>query len=153
MLDAQGNEYTLVEADTPSLDGLLSSLYVSRLIGVSGGSLQLAGHSLSVSAGAVSTPTVFLMVVLPDGRVEVELLALASSLFGVVDVGEQGFAAPVTLSLSYAAATNVDDASRLTILHLREDGTAEAIPGTVDAASQTVTARLEHFSKYCMASY
>ena len=96
-------------------------------------------------------PTVFLLVVLPSGRVEVELQALVSNLFGVLSIGEQGFARPVSLSLSYAWASGVDDPQALKILHLRDEGGAEPLSTRVDPVGRTVTAELEHFSRYCMA--
>lgn len=148
VLDEAGNEYTLVEGSLPSL---LSSLHVSRLLDGSGGTLALAGHSLHVPAGAVRVPTLFVLVVLPDGKVEVELQALVSGLLGTVDVGAEGFARPVSLSLSFAGAKDVADPAELTILHLREDGLAEPLESRVDPATRTVTASLEHFSRYCMA--
>lgn len=147
--DDEGNEYTLIEALIPPI---IPELHVSRIIDASGGTLSLAGHKLTVPANAVKVPTVFLMVVLPNGRVEVELQALVSTLFGVVSVGEEGFAEPVTLSLTYAWAANVESPDRLKILHLREDGTADPLPSTVNPTTRTVTAKLGHFSRYCMAS-
>lgn len=146
--DDEGNEYTLVEGNVPPL---VTTREVSRLIGASGGTLNLAGHTLTVPEGAVSVPTVFVLTIPPSGRVEVELQALVSTLSGLVDVGEEGFDRPVTLSLTYAWASNVTDPSTLKILHLREDGSAEPLPTTVDPTGKTVTARLHHFSRYCMA--
>lgn len=147
--DEEGNEYTLVEGTLPLT---LDRLHESEVIGVEGGSIQLAGHTLTVPAGAVDEPTLFVLGVLPSGYVEVELHAfLADPLQGLVDVGEQGFKRPVTLSLTYSWASGVDDPEKLLILHLREDGVAEPVPSTVDTESRTVVAQLEHFSRYCMA--
>ena len=125
---------------------------VSDWIGASGGTLRLAGHTLTVPPGAVQGPTLFSMLPLASGHVEVELLAAAiRPLLGLVDVGSDGFDEPVELTLSYAAATNVDDPDRLVILHLRDDGGVEEVPSTVHTATKTVTAELEHFSRYAMA--
>lgn len=148
VLDEQGNDYTLVEGQLPTD---VPTLSVSRLVDASGGSLRLAGHALTVPAGAVEAPTVFVLEVLPTGRVEVELRALVSSPFGTEDVGERGFDRPVSLTLSYAWARGVEDPGDLQILHLRDDGIAEPLATRVDPVGRTVTADLEHFSRYCMA--
>lgn len=146
---SEAGSYTLVEGTLP----LGVDLRVSEVIGLEGGTLRLAGHTLAVPAGAVSAPTLFSMAQLPGGLVEVEMLALRSTLAGtLLDVGEQGFAVPVTLTLTYAWADDVPDPARLLIVWRKPDGTLEPLPSRVDPETRTVTAELEHFSRYCLAT-
>src|SRR5690606_11105780 len=109
---------------------------------------------LLVPPGAVSQPTLFSLVVLPTGYVEVELGAVVNSLLGLVfDVGEQGFLKPVPVTLSYSGATNVSDPSGLQIARVNSllgYRNLEALPSTVDPQAQTVTAHLDHFSRYLL---
>lgn len=143
--------YTLVNDPLP-LSLSPSELISTKLIGLTGGSISLLGHSITVPYGAVATPTFFTIAVLPTGYVEVQLLALAPSLFGsLVNVGENGFKKPVTLTLTYSRSTQNLDPSRLLILYV--DGSEqEPVPSVVDPVAKTVSAQLQHFSKYCMAS-
>lgn len=145
--------YTLLR--DPLLPGLVNSISTSALIDLNGGSITLLGHTLTVPAGAVSKPTLFTLTVLPTGYVEVNLTATLSSVLGLVlNVGEDGFDKPVPVTLSYARATNVKDPSKLTIVHLKGllgYRQIEAVPSRVDTAGKTVTADLEHFSRYSIA--
>jgi hypothetical protein len=127
---------------------------VSGLIGSNGGSIQLAGHSVTVPAGVIGQPTVFTMTVPASGPVQVELTAVRSGAFGRDrNVGAAGFdGQTVTLTLSYAWATNAGDPTDLVILRMHRDGTAEPLPVTLDAAGMRVTADLDHFSRYALAS-
>ena len=142
------SDYTPVSV--PLLSDVLQTV---QLIGSGGGSLSLAGHTLTVPAGAVSAPTLFSMVQLPNGRIEVELLAVRTTPAGIVDVGSGGFLGNETVgvTLSYDGATNVSDPSRLVVLRVLEGGSVEEIATTVDEGSETVYVELEHFSRYCMA--
>jgi hypothetical protein len=141
-------DYVLIEERAPNL---LESLQISRVIGILGGSLSLAGHTVTVPSGAVSLPTVFTLTLLPNGYIEVEVEALQTSLLGrLINVGEQGFRKPVDLTLTYSRATNVTDPSRLKLMRVNPDGKHEILPSTVDFGRKTVTAKLDHFSRYCM---
>lgn len=143
-------EYVLVEGRIPDH---IADFDASQLIGPSGGSVHLAGHSIEVPAGAVSDPTLFTITVVTNGYVQVELTAVLSGLLGVVDVGESGFGGEtVKLTLTYAWAKDVNDPSKLVILRMHDDGTAEALPTTLSATGKTVSAQLDHFSRYAMAS-
>ena len=141
------HQYTFVEAER-----LLSIQRTVQLIGGEGGELELLGHTLSVPAGAVAEPTLFRMLLLPNGRIEVKLTALTGNA-SATPVGADGFrdGKTVRLTLSYAKATNVDDPSRLVVLYLADGGAVEEVPTTVDTETKTVTVELEHFSRYCMA--
>lgn len=149
--DALGQTYTLIEG-RPLLGW---PLQITQLISLSGGQLTLLGHTLTVPRGAVTSPTLFTMLVGLNGYVEVHLEALVPSLFGLLNIGGRGFREPVRLTLSYANATNVGDPNDLVIVHLPGwwgYRTAEPLPSTVDTARKTVTAELDHFSRYAMAS-
>ena len=147
-------DYTMIEAPVMAnglLGGLLklvgSALHlVVDIIGLDGGILRLDNHSLVVPAGAVLEPTLFQMERVESRQVVVDLTATRNGR----DVGEQGFVKPVTLSLSYEGL-NVSDPSRLFILRVMPDGRHERLPSVVDRENKTVSAELDHFSKYAMA--
>lgn len=125
----------------------------SALIDAQGGTISLAGHVLTVPAGAVSRPTRFTMAVVNEGYVEVELNATVPQPRGPgIDVGEKGFARPVTLQLNYSWASAEVDASRLQIVWVKENGSLETLSSTPDAGTKTVTANLDHFSKYAIGT-
>ena len=127
-------------------------LDLTKIIGIKGGEITVLSHTLAVPRGAVLEPTAFRMRVAPTVRVEVELTAVIEKAGSVIDVGSDGFEKPVSLSLSYARATNVKDPSRLKIVLLNDDGSIkEVLPSTVDTKKKTVTAKLPHFSRYAMA--
>jgi hypothetical protein len=159
---AQG--YTLVKEPPPpaprrSLLGWLIRVVeatLAKLLGSEGGILSLLGHILNVPAGAVSEPTLFSMTAIQSGHIEVELTATPKSLLRRLlfwrPVAEVQFEVPVALSLSYARATNVTDPSRLRIMRVNPDGNHEILPSVVDTVNKTVTAQLDHFSRYCMVS-
>lgn len=157
-LSAQG--YTLITepaVHTRSLLGRVVKVVVttlSKLLGTDGGVLTILNHVLTVPQGAVTEPTIFSMSVIQAGYVEVELTAvpksLLQSLFFWRKIEEVSFEVPVELTLSYARATNVTDPSRLKIMRVNPDGNHEILPSVVDPVKQTVTAELDHFSRYCM---
>lgn len=144
-------DYQRIEAQNPKD---LESLELSRLIDATGGAIHLGGHKIEVPAGAVTGPTLFTVSILRSGFVEVDLSAVVTDLLGeTVDVGGQGFGGKtVALTLSYAAASNVGDPSKLLILRMLDDGSVEPLDVVVDEQGKTVTAQLDHFSRYCMAS-
>lgn len=141
-------EYTLVEGLVPSS---IADLSASKLIGAEGGSVHLAGHSIAVPAGAVGEPAVFTLTLLTNGLVEVDIKAVAADLGGA-DVGEKGFAKPVTLSLTYGWASNVSDPGKLLIVRRLGEDRFEPLKSTVSSTGKTVTALLDHFSAYCLAT-
>jgi hypothetical protein len=157
---AQG--YTLIKEPPPpaprrSLLGWLIRVIeatLAKLLGSEGGLLSLLGHVLNVPEGAVSQPTLFSMTAIQSGHIEVELTATPQSLLRRLlfwrSVPEVHFNVPVELSLSYARATNVTDPSRLRIMRINPDGRHEILPSVVDPVTKTVTAELDHFSRYCM---
>lgn len=146
----QAGEYTLI-TEEPHDVGLLD-LLVSRLLGLGGGLLSILGHSIYVPADAIDGVALFSLQVENDGYIEVDLSATRISLLGLIDIGSQGFDKPVTLTLSYARATNVEDPDDLVILRRLPDGGFEELPTTVNKRNKTVSAKLDHFSGYCMAA-
>ena len=144
------SSYTLLPDPLP-LTLNLNDLLSTQLIGISGGSVTLLGHTISVPRGAVTTPTFFTIAALPTGKVEVDLVALAPNLLGnLLSVGQFGFAKPVTLTLTYARSGTVDP-SKLVIVYESSTG-FQPLPTTVDTAHKTASAQLPHFSKYGLAS-
>lgn len=154
---ASSGGYVLVRADeADTSQGLLGGLLrlvgkvlelVVKVIGLEGGLLNLGNHALLVPAGAVKEPTTFSMELLKSEYVMVDLTAKRRG----VDVGEQGFEKPVTITLSYDKL-NVRDPSKLFILRYNENGQHEKLPSVVNTRAKTVSAQLDHFSKYAMAS-
>jgi hypothetical protein len=123
------------------------------IIGPEGGTIELAGHRLTVPAGAVTRPTRFSMRLVGNGYVEVDLRAAqASAAGGETDVGKRGFARPVVLSLSYAQAQVPEDLSRVVIAWVKPDGTLQPLTSEHDAQKQSIAAELDHFSGYVLAT-
>jgi hypothetical protein len=85
--------------------------------------------------------------------VEVHLTATLTDLLrGILNIGARGFPEPVTVKLTYSRSTNVKDPSKLIILRAKgPDGLPQALPSTVDTVNKTVTADLDHFSRYFIA--
>jgi hypothetical protein len=148
--DKQNDDQSYVRIED-KLPPDIPSLSVSSVIGLLGGEVHLAGHVISVPRGAVSLPTVFTLTIATNGYVEVNITALTTNLLGsVINIGEVGFRKPVTLSLTYARATNVTDPTRLKLMRLKADGKHEILPSRVRDEGLMVTAELDHFSRYCM---
>jgi hypothetical protein len=127
---------------------------LTRLLNISGGTISVAGITVDVPAGAVTVPTLFTVFALPTPVIDASLTAVIPQWLGrVLDIGERGFNKPVTITMSYAQATNVVDPSKLVIVYYNYDeNRLEALPSTVDTVRKTVSARTRHFSKYGMAS-
>ena len=133
------------------LSGLIQNVTTSKLIGLDGGSITLLGHTLTVPLGAVTKPTLFVMIVGSDGIVSVDLFAFSIDLLGRrIDIGGRGFNKPVDLSLYYGRS-QVSDPSKLFIAHI-EGSRITPLPSTVNTTKKTVSTKLEHFSKYAMMS-
>lgn len=129
--------------------GSITRQVISGVVGPLGGTLEVLGHQIVVPAGAVSQPTLFVMIALPTSQIQVELYAL--DLRTWQDVGDSGFDIPVQLSLSYDGA-RVDDPESLVIVHVRRDGKRTPLPSVVDTENRRVTASLDHFSRYALCS-
>lgn len=148
-----GEGYVLLQERIPSD---IMDLDVSKLIGIDGGKISLAGHTITVPAGAVTTPTLFTMTLKTTGYIDVDLSATVTDLLGnVIDVGEKGFQKPVTLTLTFARSPNVpDELDDITILRMlggTHDEGHEPLETELDSETKTVSAELDHFSGYCLA--
>lgn len=110
--------------------------------------LELLGHTLTIPAGAVEKPTYFVMIVLPGAQVQVELYALDAETG--VSVGENGFKTAVNLALSYADLPGDFDPNSLVIVHIPKDGEPEPLQTELNTEAQTVSADLDHFSRYAL---
>lgn len=157
---------TTIERQDGLIDGLLGGvlklLFViltgpdangpdaSAWIGSAGGTVSTAAYTLVVPLGAVSVNTKFVIEPVNDGTYAVQLRAYKQGLLGLVDVGEKGFKKPVTLKMSYANASGVTNEKKLIIVYLC-DGDAEVQATSIDTRKETVSAQLNHFSKYAMA--
>lgn len=158
-----GTEYTYLEGQPPGLSGS-DPVSVTKTLGLAGGELHLAGHTLRVPAGAVLQPAVFTMTVPMDGYVEVDLQAtllnvLWRILLGLLDpvVGLLGidFETPVTVELAYGWSTNAPtDPGEIVFLY-QVDGTRtgehEVVSSSLDEDAEVIVAELDHFSRYCLA--
>lgn len=125
----------------------------AAVIGPEGGRIELGAHRLTVPPRAVSRPTRFSMRRVDNGYVEVDLRAAQASANGSeVDVGKRGFARPVVLSLSYAHAQVPEDLAGVVISWVKPDGTLQPLTSVHDARQQSITAELDHFSGYVLAT-
>ncbi|HEX2190162.1 MAG TPA: hypothetical protein VHG51_14740 [Longimicrobiaceae bacterium] len=155
LTDATGYVYVIAEGKYAT-----RTVSESAIIGAAGGKLGVAGHQISVPAGAVDRPTRFTITMSqeksPSGNqlVKVDNTAYQQDAGGAwtVNVGAAGFLKPLTLRMSYGWATNVSDPGRLLILWDREDGTAEPYATSIDTSTKMVTAQLTHFSIYAVGS-
>lgn len=121
-------------------------------IGAAGGSLSAAGFSLHVPPGAVNRLTTFTMSALEDGTYGVALTATRKLWNGqVVDVGVKGFRKELLLSAPYSSFDDqLADASKLTVLWVKEDGAIVAVKSAVDVSDKIVYGWLAHFSDYAI---
>lgn len=114
----------------------------SAVIGPDGGSLVLGGHRLDVPRGALARPITF-------------TLSYASRTAIAVDCGPSGltFDVPVTLTLSYAGTQyeNSDRQSDLKIFYMSPIGNTLEMPSEVNQDAKTVSAQLNHFSRYIIS--
>lgn len=115
---------------------------VRAVIGREGGTIRLGLHTLTIPAGAVDRQIVFTM-------------ANASQTAVAVDCGPSPFRfnIPVELSLSYAGTTfeRSDHQNTLQIFYMASTISCIAMPSHVDVANKTVTAQLDHFSRYIIS--
>jgi hypothetical protein len=130
------NGYKLVKETDPEV-GTVSGVFDSN-----GGSLSIGGTTLAIPAGAVSAPTTF-TVNKPNGELTYDFTATQNT---ANDVGSAGFAVPLSLTISYAAVHG--KVKNPVIVWIKPNGYAEAQATTVDAAAETMTAPISHFSVY-----
>jgi len=123
---------------------------VTAWIGTEGGTLRTAAYTIVVPEGAVTRRTQFEIRPLNNGTYTVDLRAYQQGLLGKIDVGVRGFRQPVELRFSYAQAKGVTDTKRLGIIYIQSEDRVELQRVWLDYYAKTITARLEHFSKYAM---
>lgn len=118
---------------------------VSQVIGPEGGTLSIpGGHSITFPAGALSEPT--------------EIKAKPDEVFIEVEFGPHGTQFPAgyepLLTLSYANAVNVTDPGSLVIAYKEKEGAlvTEVLATQVDLGAKTVSAEIQHFSRYAMGA-
>jgi hypothetical protein len=115
-----------------------------------GGTITAGRHSLKVPAGAVSSPTWFLMKVVESKAIHVKLQAWRAADFAPVT---QFPTVPVELTLNVSDVSPLDLPS-LVVAYLRDetyDGRKEVQPTNVDVQNKVVTGYLTHFSSYVVA--
>jgi hypothetical protein len=123
------------------------------VIGPLGGVLYFGNHSITVPIGAVTQPTLFTGTQVGNGYIHVDLTARQRDARGewTVDVGRRGFQKPISLRLSYANASSINDPSKLAVLYLADgtvDGTLTPVPTSTNRIGRWLYARLSHFSGY-----
>ncbi|HET8654551.1 MAG TPA: hypothetical protein VFL93_03475 [Longimicrobiaceae bacterium] len=129
-----------------------SSTDAAAVIGPEGGVVELGSHRLIVPEGAVAHPTRFSMHLVDGGFVEVDLNAASSSHGPKNDAGKRGFSRPVTLELGYDDAAAADTTGDLVIAWVQPDGTLQPLRSTRDESQHVISAELQHFSPYALAS-
>jgi len=108
--------------------------------------LSVGGTTLFVPTGAVRQATDFSMTVQPGSYFAIELTATKRASSSLNDVGQRGFAKPLTLCLSRSDA-NITDASAVSIAEM-VNGQFLKVPTTVTPSH--VCGELRHFSGYTM---
>ena len=127
---------------------------VEQWIGSGGGTLSTAAYTLTVPSGAVSQSTRFRITPTNTGAYAVDLSAHRKGgllNLSLIEVGSKGFAKPVTLTIKYANATNVEDPKGLVIIYIRADGSVETQSTVINTTTATANSALSHFSRYAMA--
>ena len=152
LTDATGRTYRAVKED-PRNDKTREgwAIFESHL----GGDIYVAGgHRLRIPRHAVSRQTLWRMQVFQDGQVRAVLTAHQRDAEGnfTINVGPNGFQAPVEVTLSYKGADEITDPRALKVLWLKDDaGSVEGKTTVVDAPGQKVRTLLHHFSDYLLA--
>ncbi|MGQ0815712.1 MAG: hypothetical protein ACT4O1_14850 [Gemmatimonadota bacterium] len=150
-----GVPFTPVREDATQLPTNPLDLVASATITPDGGTVELLGHSIHVPSGAVTSLTTFTIEIASLEHISVDLTATAvvPDLISGPNVGKRGFRKPVTLTLTYKRSPDAAtlNPKKLHILHLQGSNAVPVGGRKVDPVAQTVSAKLQHFSKYCMA--
>ena len=147
--DARGSVLKL-----PRAKGYPATTSVTQVIDQTGGQIQLSDFAvLSVSPGAVSQAAKFTVELVQNGFIELRLTAISAK-GKKVDIGAQGFSAPVVLRLNTDYASNITEMSVLDLLW-EVDGSISGllvpVAGSLRQGNWLETS-LSHFSEYVMAS-
>lgn len=117
----------------------------SALIGVLGGTVSLAGSSISIPAGALTVPTL-ITVTIPAGQfmeVDVQANALTSFLFNQ----------PVSITIDYSRCSQNLSNTSLSVWNIDEQTKAllENMGGVNDPLTESITFTTGHLSGYAVA--
>lgn len=134
------------------VSGVMPAFFVEAVIGAEGGSLGVPGYTLTVPRGAVQQPTHFTFESVASGSVEVRLTATSLDSRIANDVGSVGFRVPVLLSFSYEPSGGMPRWARMVVAYVRDDGSLERVPSTINPPMRLITGRLGHFSQYALAT-
>lgn len=130
----------ITNGDGLSVDGAtMVPVPASAVIGPLGGSVRLGRHILNIPAGAVSENVTFTM-------------SAASQTGVAVDCNPSPFQfnVPVSLTLSFANTQYASNPRQvnLQIFYMANTSSCIAMPSVVDPVGYTVTAQIDHFSRY-----
>lgn len=144
-----GTVYDVIEAPFPEEE----PREVTGVLNRRGGILRLGNHFLLVPPGAVRNDTRFTMSVVGEGLLRFDLEAEVHRPKRGRQARQVKFHTPVFLLVSYADATNLGDPRDLVILYEPDDGgPAEEVRTHLAEGQNIAIGRLEHFSRYCLAS-
>ncbi|MDP9347860.1 MAG: hypothetical protein M3P24_01740 [Gemmatimonadota bacterium] len=118
----------------------------SATIDSKGGEIEYSGYKLTVPAGAVDVPTVFVMTSRNSGYLELELTATAVGSSLINNIGATGFKVPLSLRLHYDESSA--STSALLMVWVRPDGVLEPVPTEVHKSGKMITGQITHFSLY-----
>jgi hypothetical protein len=153
--DLLGGVVDLVGSTVKLLTSILSGpdangTKVTAWIDSDGGTIKTAAYTLVVPRGAVRRNTQFVIEPENNGTYTVNLEAYEKRLLGLVSVGENGFAKPVLLTISFDKASGVTNERKIGIIYIQSRSKVELQNSSVDTRNNTVTSKLNHFSKYAM---
>lgn len=119
----------------------------SRVIGPQGGTVSVAGHSVTLSPGAVRRPTLITLIVPASRFLEVDLRAAGQEHYS--------FAAPVEVTVSYERCARRDVERKLLSAWFIDPVSKEPIapmPSHHSREKRTVTFTTTHFSNFAIAN-
>ena len=115
---------------------------VSGTIGAAGGSIELAGHRLTIPAGAVTRPTRFTLTVPAGPHLKIEVTAAGTR------PNRRSAPAAVTISYERCERQNfVTESAKVLSLDARTDEAVALLEGEHDPAQQTLTFSVDLWSE------
>jgi hypothetical protein len=119
---------------------------------LTGGTITMLGHSITVPAGATDYPTLFTLAVGRTGNIEVDLSAMEIPPLGLPVLRTQ-FKKQIVLSLNYSRSPDRRVLrTRGVIVHVVSPSDATPVWTSIRPTQQRGVATLWHFSKYMMAT-
>jgi hypothetical protein len=115
------------------------------ILGPEGGSLRIAGHRLTIPAGALTEATQFTLRAPAGRQVQLELSAAGAEHYT--------FVAPVVVTISYDRCGRQHSATPASAWYTDDTGQLplELMPGKDDRKQRAVTFQTTHFSTYTVA--